>query len=173
MKFEPAAMVRCWAVDVDIGGRTATIPALPAGPWLAALVVDGWAGIVPGLLLDGPVDDLIADGRATTKECETAARAALAAAAGCPWWTAQRLAHGCATAGLGAELTVRGVDPARLPLGAYLAAAYRLATRSLDPAKVARLDAQLDAPPVGVPVEEWWDRAAAAQQFTQAILAAG
>jgi hypothetical protein len=170
MQIDPAAVVRCWAVDVDLGPHTVTIPALPARPWLTALITEGWAGIVPGLLpADSPVDDLITDGTITSAECTAAARAALAAAAGCPWWTAQRLAHGCVAGELGAELVLRGVDPDRLPLAAYLAAGYRAASRHLDDPKRARLDSQLEAPPRGIPVEEWWDRAAAANSFMQAI----
>ncbi len=174
MQIDPVATLRCWQVDVDLAGHTITIPALPAQAWLVAVVVDGWAGVVPGLAdVPDEVDDLIAAGRIRSTDCTRAARDALAAAGGCPWWTAQRLAHAVASHPLGPELALRAVDPSRLSLAAYLAAGYQAAARNLDKAKLARLDWQLDQPPAGIPAEEWWDEDAAAAGFMAAIGGSG
>lgn len=33
MEVDPAASMRCWAIDIDLGGRTFEVPALPAADW--------------------------------------------------------------------------------------------------------------------------------------------
>lgn len=171
MRIDPVACLRCWKVDVDLGPHTLTIPALPARPWLVALVTAGWAGVVPGLIPDvpGEVDDAVLAGAITPADLDRAARAALAASAGCPWWTAERLVYGCADAALCAELTLRGVDPDRTPLAAYLLAGYTAAARGLKPEQRARLDMRLDVPPASAAPEEVFDREAAAAGFMAAM----
>lgn len=171
MQIDPVACLRCWQVDVDVGPHTVTIPALPARPWLVALVTAGWAGIVPGLVpvMPDEVDEAVLAGTVGPAELDRAARAALAAAAGCPWWTAERLVYGCADMALCADLTLRGVDPDRTPLGAYLLAGYTSAVRGLKPERRAQLDMQLDRPPADVPAEEWFDRETAAAGFMAAM----
>lgn len=173
MRFDPEAGLRCWPVDVDVGGRTWTIPALPAADWMAAALT-GWLDIVPGLV-DQPaaLDDVLDDGTVSYDDCVAAARDALEAAAGCRWWVALRLVHTvCDWATVGGELLLRGVDPGTAPLGAVLAAAYRAATRNADDPQRARIDLALDRPPEGVPVDEWFDEDAAADAF-MALAAAG
>ena len=169
MRINPVATLRCWAVYVDLGEHTLRIPPLPASDWLVAVVVRGWAGVVPGLAeVPGAVADLIADGSITERACDQAGREALAAAAGCPWWTAQRLAHACAGSAIGAELTLRGVDPTALPLGAYLAAGWHAASRGSDPSKLMTLEAQFSDPPADMDPDDWWDDGEAAANFMAA-----
>jgi hypothetical protein len=173
MRFDPEAGLRCWPVHVDVAGRTWTIPARPAADWMAA-VLTGWLDVVPGLTADAyPLDDLLDDGTVGYDDCVSAARDALEAAAGCRWWTAQRLIHAaCDWATVGGELLLSGVNPGSAPLGAVLAAAYRAATRHADTTQRARLDLELDKPPAGVPVADWFDEAEAADAF-MALAAAG
>lgn len=169
MKIDPAATLRCWAVDVDVAGQTYTIPALPAAPWLLALVTGTYLDVVPGLLtIPDALDDQLADGLLGA-ECRTAARAAIAAASGTTWWTAARLARAIHDSWIIGEFTLFGVDPARVPLAAYLAAGYRAVTKYLDDQKRARLDMELDSPPPGVAPEEWWDEDAASAGFLAAM----
>lgn len=168
MNIDGAATLRVWSVDVDVGGNTYTIPARPASEWLLAVATGSNLDVVPGLLEDpAALDDALAAGDLAA-DCMNAARAAITAAAGCPWWTAARLARAVGDTWIGGELTLKGVDPARMSFGAYLAAVYRLATRYLDEAKKARLDAELDQPPMDLPVEQWWDEDAAAAGFEAA-----
>lgn len=174
MRVDPEATLRCWALDVDLAGRTYPIPALPAADWLLPITTGTWLDIVPGLLTDPTaVDDLLLDGELTYAECKRAAQGAVGAASGMAWWTALRLARAATDSWISGELTLRGVDPHRWPLAAYLAAAYRAATEHLEPGKRMSLDMELDRPPAGVPAEEWWDGDAAAQGFMSAMGAQG
>lgn len=171
MQIDPEATLRCWAVDVDVAGRIYTIPALPARVWILA-TYGSWADIVPGLL-EGDTDDLedgIASGLIDPEECKRAARAALEAAAGTRWWTASRLAHTAGDA-IGSELLLRGVDPDRVSFGAWLLAAYRIATRHAKDVEVARLDAELDSPPPDLAPEQWWDDSQTVSGFAAAMTA--
>lgn len=168
MQIEPAATLAQWAIDVDIAGETYTIPALPASEWLLAVLAGSWLDILPGLLSgeDGErIDELIVDGALTFDDLVGPARDALAAAAGTKWWTAARLGQAAVDSWVAHELQLRGLDPARMPLAAFLAGAYRAATRASDEAKRMQLDMELDRPPKGVAPEEWFDEAAAADSF--------
>lgn len=173
MRFDPEAALRCWPVHLDLADRTWTIPALPAADWMAA-TLSGWLDIIPGLLVDpADLDDLLDDGTVGYTDCVAAARDALEAAAGCRWWTAQRLIHAaCDWGSIGGELLLRGINPAVAPLGAVLAAAYRTATRHAEPAERARIDFELDRPPTGIPAAEWFDESEAAEAF-MALASAG
>lgn len=175
MKIDAAAAYRCWAVDVELADRTWRIPALPAADWLDAL--NGtWLDVVPGLVDDpaGDLDDLLVDGTVDRAAREAAARDAVAAAAGMPWWTASRLAVTLNQQwnSVGSELLLRGVDPGVRPLGAVLSATYWALARHLDAQKRAQLDIDLDRPPKGVPISEMYDRQAAGQAF-MALAASG
>lgn len=174
MRFDTAAEVRCWRVDVDVGPHTLTIPALPARPWMVALLTGGWSGVITDLVPDVPdeVDEAIVAGTIRPGEFTRAARAAYAAAAGCKWWTAQRLTHACVGTALGAELALRAADPDRMPLAAYLHAGYQLAVRDLKDARRSQVDAELMAPPVDVDPADWFDRREAAANF-MAVMARG
>lgn len=173
MKFDPDATLRCWAVDVDVAGRTYTIPALPAADWLLALHSGALADVVPGLVDGTELDDAIADGTASPADCQTAARAAIAAAAGCPWWTAAKLAHAAVTTWVAADLTSRGVDPTRIPLAAWLAAAWHAASRQMDEVKKGQLEWELERPPQGAQPDEWWSDDTATANFMAAMGSAG
>lgn len=178
MKVDPEATLRCWGVDVEIGGKVYAIPALPARDWvLAVLDVTSQGlsgplpGVVPGLIADDELADAIADGEVSSEECARAARAAVEAASGTRWWTAIRVAHSTAGTDIGAELTARGVDPGVIPFGAYLAAAYRVATREATDVDRAKVDAALEAPPAGLPAEEWFGEADTTATFAAAMAA--
>lgn len=176
MDIEAAAILRCWRVDVELAGGTYTIPALPAVHWLQAILEGSHFDLIPGLLSDedgGDIDDQLVAGVVTYGEIRDAARAAIAAAAGMKWWTAERLAYAALSTWVGGELLLRGVDPERVSLGAYLAAAYRAVTRIVDEQKRIRIDMDLERPPVGLPPEEWFDEDEAAARFEAAMAAGG
>lgn len=176
MDVDPEATLRCWQVDLDIGGHTYTVPALPARDWLLALLrlPGGLAGpipdVVPGLIPDEDLADQIADGRVPEEECTRAARDAVEAAAGMRWWSAIKLAHATPGSPIGGELIVQGVDAAAVSLGAYLSAAYRVATRNASEKDKGRIDSELAAPPVGLG-EDAWDQDELNSQFATAMAA--
>lgn len=174
VQIDPAATLAQWAIDVDIGDQSYTIPGLPASEWLLAVLGGSWMDIVPGLLDDESgdrLDERIISGAIAFDDLVGPARDALAAASGTRWWTAARLAQASADTWLGHELQLRGLDPARMPFAAWLAGAYRAATRALDDPKRMQLDMELDRPPKGVPLEEWFNEQEAADSFMR--LAAG
>lgn len=173
--LDPVAALRCWTIDVDVAGATYTVPARPAVDWLIAIVDGAWGDIIPGLLdpdQSGPLEDAIADLALDPAELRAAAQAALAAAAGTKWWTARTLAASIVAApemvGL---LMTRGIDPGRVSLGGYLTAAYALAVRGMGKTDRVKFDMDLQRPPAGVPVDEWWDEDAAADSFMSAMSA--
>jgi hypothetical protein len=66
MAADALAALRIWALDVELGGDTFTVPPLPASEWfLAILDEDTPLPLIPGLM-DGVaverVSDLLLDG---------------------------------------------------------------------------------------------------------------
>lgn len=175
MNIEAAAILRCWRIDVDVGNAVYTIPALPAVHWLQAILEGSHFDVVPGLLRDedgADIDDQLIAGTLDHEEIRAAARAAITAASGMKWWTAQRLAYASLSTWVGGELLLRGVDPERVSLGGYLAAAYRAVTRTADEKQRLRIDSDLERPPLGVSPEEWFDEDEAAARFEAAMAGA-
>jgi len=174
--FDQAAMLRSWSIEVELGGGEYTIPALPAADWLLALADGAWGDIVPGLLAQDDatdLDDMLSEGTLEEDEIRAAARDALTAAAGIPWWIARTLARFAAQNWVGPELLIRGVDPGRTCLGGYLAAVYHIATRNLDAMKRGQFDMELQRPPADLPPEEWFDEDAAADSWLAAAKGLG
>lgn len=175
MQIDLTATLRCWPVDVDLGGHTYTIPPLPATDWMTALLAGGWEAILPDML-DGDLDDLedqLFDGTVTTDDLRRAAQDAVEAAAGTKWWSAERLAAAIAGSWLGGELVLQGVDPDRIPFGAYLSAAHQCVLGRMDKTQRVRWELDLDRPPAGVDPEEWYDEDAAAEGWMAAMRATG
>lgn len=169
MQFDPAAALRCWAIDVDLGGRTYTIEARPAADWLLA-VLGPRTDIVPGLIGDpGDLDDLIADGTVDSDELRQAAQDAVAAASGMKWWVAEHMAQLAASTWVGREVLLSGLDPAAVSLGAYLGACYHAAARNMNQEQRTKFDLDLTQPPTGVEPEEWFDEDEAAAGFMAAL----
>lgn len=174
MKIDPAAVVKCRPVLVDLGGTVYRIEARPAGEWLVPILEKGWAEIVPGMLdaavpADRTLDDLyddLTEGTVTTAECEKAAQSAVSAVSGMKWWAAVKLIHaGASDPGVIGELRLSGVDLTTAPLGAVVAGLYRIYTRDTDPKDVAKLDAELMRTPAGVSATERFDEDEAAEAF--------
>lgn len=175
--LDPVAALRCWRIDVEVAGTVYTIPPLPAAEWLTAIVEHAWGAIVPGLLDPddaAPIDDLIAAGSIDGGELRHAAQAALGEAAGTRWWTARHLALGVLQVPqLTGRLLARGMNPGVVSLGAFLTAAYGSAVDGMDKSQRVKFDLDLQRPPAGVPVDEWWDEDAAADNFYAAMGAFG
>lgn len=171
MNVDPAASLSCTEIEVDLGEMTYVIAALPAAAWLKPVLNGAWVDIVPGLLAsdDGNVDDALIAGTLDYAELKSAARAALGVAAGMAWFEAVNLIHAAAGSWVGGELTLRGVDATRLPLGAYLAAAYRAATKHMDTAQRTRFDMDLSRPPAGTDPADWYDEEQAELNFLKAM----
>jgi hypothetical protein len=129
--------------------------AVPAADWIQALAEKDLFAIIPGFL--GPddeieVDEALAWGELSTSDIETAVRDSIEAVAGRPWWEATRLV----AAALGepdvvfGHLVERGFDFERQSLGAFCAAVYAVAVRSMDKKDRLKFDMTLKTPPVDV-----------------------
>lgn len=82
-------------------------------------------------------------------DVRTFAHSALAQSAGRPWWEAQRLIGACFNDGgrlLGTVL-MRGVDPSRMTLAAFLACVWAKLTENADVTSLAKLESELLVPP--------------------------
>ena len=178
MDIDPAAVVRRRPVVVTLAGTDYRIPALSATEWLMHILERSWADVVPGLLeqadhLDD-LYDLLNDGTVTTAECVAAAKDALSSAAGVDWWVAARLVHAAAAdPGAFGELRLAGTDLDTAPLGAVIAALYRIYTRDRERKDVDKFEAELTRTPPGMSAAERYDEQAAGQAFEDFFAARG
>ncbi len=169
MEVAGSALIVPRAVRVHLGGEQYRIPALPAADWMIVMLDRDLADIVPGML-EGDIDalwDRVYSGEIDTDECQEAAKEALSAVAGTPWWVAVKLVHSAAAEpAVTGELRSSGADITTLPLGAVLAALYRIYTRDREAKDVAKVDAELAKLPPGVSaVTARYDATAAAAAF--------
>jgi len=94
----------------------------------------------------------------------------LTAAAGRPWWEADRLirSSGASWHIIGGELTRLGVNLGAESLAAVLNAIYVVCVRTMDEKERSKFDIDLRLPPVGVEgvtAEEMYDQRAAESAF--------
>lgn len=167
------AALRIWAIDVDLGGTTLTIPPRSARDWFEAILREDPLPIVPGLMGDGDqqvVEDLLLAGSVDLEEIVARSRDALQVAAGRPWWQADRLIRSAADQWtiIGGELTRLGVDLEKVSLAAALNTIYVVCVRTMTEEERNSFDIQLRTPPTGVPglaVEDMYDQQAAESAF--------
>jgi hypothetical protein len=179
VSVDAAASLRVWAVTVELGGREYTIPALPAADWVVA-VLNAEEEVFPVLALL-PEDDYeeikeraLLDLAISFEEVAEVSKDALEAVSGWRWWSAETLIHSAAVEWrlISGEMTKRGLDPARLPLGAWLNGLYAMATENLDKSERMNFDMRIDRPPVNAMAKEEREQWAA-QIFADAINEAG
>jgi hypothetical protein len=168
------AALRIWALDVELAGDTFVVPPAPAVDWfLAVLDEDVPLPLIPGMM-DGDAEervaDLLLDGKVTAEEIAVRSRELLTAAAGRPWWEADRLirSSGASWHIIGGELTRLGVDLGAISLAAALNAIYVVCVRTMDEKERNKFDIDLRMPPIGVEgvaPEEMYDQRAAESAF--------
>lgn len=155
MAPDALAALRIWGFDVDLGGTTLTIPPRSARDWFEAILREDPLPIVPGLMSDDDqarVEDMLLDGETDAEEIVERSRDALQAAAGRPWWEADRLVRSSAESWviIGGELTRLGVDLEKVSLAAALNAIYVICVRTMTEEERNKFDTELRMPPVGV-----------------------
>lgn len=174
MAADALAALRSWAIEVDLGGDTFVVPPRPAVDWfLAILDEDTPLPLIPGLMdsaAEERLSDMLMDGEVTAEDITTRSRELLTAAAGRPWWEADRLIRSSAASWhiIGGELTRLGVDLGRVPLAAALNAIYVVCVRTMDEKERNKFDIDLRVPPIGVEgvkPEELYDVQAAESAF--------
>lgn len=166
---DPAAAWASWEVTVKLGGRRFRVPPKPAADWLLA----AWhGGGIKYLLELGEQEDVewltvaLLDNELDEDEVASAAHEVLEAASGWRWWIAENLMLGTGAAWprIGGELLLRGVRPADVNLGEWLAAVYSALTRNGSEKDVQAFDQKLALPPpsAGAAGEEAMEEMAAA-----------
>lgn len=181
MAGDALAALKIWALDVDLAGETFTVPPIPAVGWFVAILDDTTPlPLIPGLM-DGSAEeritDMLLDGAITPEDIVTRSRELLTAAAGRPWWEADRLIRSAAESWqvIGGELTRLGVNLDAVSLAAALNAIYVVCVRTMDEKERNKFDIDLRMPPVGVEgvtVEEMYDEKAASAAFAALMGAA-
>lgn len=160
------AVLRCWPVDVDVAGCVYRIEGRPAIDWVLKLVEERWLSIVPGMVVGDEIDDRISDGVITTPMLVAAGREVAELVTGMRWWAACRILNATVSnVELAGALVLAGVDPARVSIGAYVAATYRLMMMDRDDKQRASLDADIMRVPRGVPTGQVYDPRAAGDAF--------
>ncbi len=175
--MDPSVALVLPQVDVDLGDSTYTIPALPAAAWLVAVTAEEGGSIVPGLLCEQDRRDVwadFADEAFTVEELAEVEREALGAAAGRPWWEADRLIRSAFSSDswpiVSGEMTHRGIDVHTISLSGWLNWLFVLiVTRCKDDAERTMFESKLKMPPAGTPVEELYDEDEAAAAFLAAM----
>jgi hypothetical protein len=134
MNVDPAASMRCWAIEVELAGRVFEIPALPAADWWPVLVDVSVSGVMDlfstsqddldEMLLSGEVDGAGLHAALTEALEEAAGRTAHAA------FVLASIAHQNWPV-LGGQLAAAGFLWDVQPLGAALDALYHLITSGL------------------------------------------
>lgn len=131
--FDPAASLRIWAVETEVGGRTLRIPPLPAAEWLPAVFAgDPWA--LRDLVEEFEFADLLLDGQATVSTIREALVFLLESASGRTVIATYGIAG--AAAGrwdvIGSDLARAGMRFDLVPLGYVLDAMYASLMRHMD-----------------------------------------
>lgn len=154
--------MRCWAVDVEIGGRLWTIPPLPAADWWPVLAGDeSMLGLLPA---GSDLEDLLIDGKVGRSDLESAFHDALEEASG---RTAEEagviagMALGMWT-WVGGKLSLAGFRWDVMPLGAALDAIHAVLMENLNEEGVKRYEQLLKQA-----VPKQIDRAAALSSFEE------
>lgn len=142
-------------VTLTVAGHALTFPWHPAADWIEVIRHD------PGRLVAELAEDsgdlviALATGAVSWQAVQEASQKLLGDETGDKWWTVLKLVYSSAQGGVLGELTLSGVDPARVSLGQWCAAVYRVLTRNAEDKDRLRIDFELELPPPGY--EDAWD----------------
>lgn len=150
-------LIRPTQVTVHCLGMDLVLQAQTAADWIGAVGVDvdDLTGIIPGLVADVDVPDLVSvfcantDGR---RRVMNAARTALGRASGRDWWWSLNLTRECLHSWtfVNGILLRQNVDSGKLSYPDWLDAAYMLMWERCDSEGQTKLDTVLQKVPAGV-----------------------
>jgi hypothetical protein len=149
VEVDPLASMRCWAIELELGGRTFDVPALTAVDWWPVLTSADLTEILDFVVStpEDPfnLDDLLLDGDLTQTELQTALTDALETASGRSRHVTFVLASVANQfwASLNGALARRGFRWEGQPLGAALDAVYAELTSRLDKDELTKFEALL------------------------------
>lgn len=142
-------------VRLTVHGSELLIRWHPALDWIEAIRTGADSVVLS--LADG-ADELVlglALGDVPLRAVSKASHELLEEETGYRWWTALKLAASSASGAVLGELTLNGVDPARVSFAQWCSAVYRILTRDKDQKGKLKVDFELELPPPGY--EEAWD----------------
>lgn len=138
MEVDPLASMRCWAIELELGGRTFDVPALPAVDWWPVLTTGDLALILDFVVStpDDPhsLDEMLLAGSLDSANLTEALTDAVEAAAGRSLHAARVLAivADIQWASINGVMVARGFRWDQQPLGAALDAIYAEVVGRLD-----------------------------------------
>lgn len=137
---DPIWSLRLWSVEITVADHVFEVPALPATDWLVGILgmEEDTMGLVLNMLPEEDSEalvDLMLEGFLEPEELLDLALDLLSAVAARPWWVVMRLValaqQNWDT--VGAELTLRGVNPDTVSLAAWLDVLMLVTFRLMDP----------------------------------------
>lgn len=154
IRFDPRAGLSIRPLTVALGDDRYHIRAAPASVWLEAWAAHGATGVMRAMVHDKAEQyryyRALSKGEISLVDAHEASRRLFAAAAGCEWWIADRLAlQSVVWPGVGGELYMNGMRPGDVPLAVWLATAYRIIVLSTKAEDRAALEGSLELPPDG------------------------
>lgn len=146
MDVDPAASLRIWAVEFDLGGRTFEVPALPAADWLP-LLLEGDPLAVLDLGDLGEIDEMILGEEITSEELGRAMTLVIEQATGRSFHAALVLAQVARLQWpvIGGDLARRGMRFDQVSIGAALDAIHVTILGLLKPEAAEKFQALLDS----------------------------
>lgn len=145
MDVDPAASLRIWAVEFDLGGRTFEVPALPAADWLP-LLLEGDPLAVLDLGDLGEIDEMILGEEITSEELGQAMTLVIEQATGRSFHAALVLAQVARLQWpvIGGDLARRGMCWDLVSIAAALDAIHVTILAFLKPEAAEKFQALLD-----------------------------
>lgn len=133
METDPLASMRCWAIEVELGGRTYDVPALSAIDWWPVLTSANPLAVLD-IIESSDVDDRLLSGELDHAALVDALREVVEEAAGRSYHAAVVLTMVANTHWpmINGQLVQRGFRWEGQPLGAVLDAVYAVVTTALD-----------------------------------------
>ena len=137
MEVDPLASMRCWPIELELGGRTYDVPALSAVDWWPVLVSGDLSQILD-FVVSSPedpfnLDDLLLEGKVDNGDLAQALSDAIEAAAGRSFHASFVIATVARSewAAVNGALARRGFRWDEQPLGAALDALYATLTEHM------------------------------------------
>lgn len=168
MDVDPVASVRIWSVDLDLGGETFEIPALPAADWVPILMSGRLLDVLD--LVDDPdrVDRVMVRGDIEPDQIRDAIRSVVEQVSGRDAHTAMVIVQSAALRWevIGGDLVRSGVRFDQIPLGAALDAIHASIMAHLKPEDREKFQSALRPPEQGDQPSHS-ERKRAESQFTE------
>lgn len=147
MEVDPLASMRCWAVGLELGGRTFDVPALPAADWWPVLA-SGDLNLILDLMVStsGELDEMLLSGEVTQSDLSQVLTDAVEETAGRSMHSSMVLATIASMhwASINGALVRRGFRWDQQPLGAALDAIYAEVTGRLKKDELEAFSALLE-----------------------------